>query len=167
MVVQTIIGIIIGIVLSFLVVMIATHLFFAIVGLLMNEDSHSINNRNHLFKCSKCGRFQRRYQLEFAKIATGFKRFSGSDDNHAFTCVHCDTFQSSKSRETERSWTSHHADCPKIAIRPYINSFFVMKKAEKTRHEIAEIKEFEEYNKISVDANWIQKLTKDLENSLK
>lgn len=167
MIIQTIIGTIVVIILSFLVVIIAVHLFFEIVGLLISEDAHSINNRNHLFKCSECGRFQRRYQLEFAKIATGSKPFSGSDDNYAFGCVYCDTYQTSKSRETERAWTSHHADCPKIAIRPYLKSFFVMKKAEKTRQEIAELKEFEEYNNISVDENWIQKLTKDLENSLK
>lgn len=167
MILQTIIGTIVVIILSFLVISIAVHLFFAVVGLLINEDSNCINERNHLFKCQKCGRFQRRYQLEFVKIATGSKDFSGHDNNYTFTCVHCDKEQGGNYKEDERSWTSNHADCPKITIRPYIKSFFVMKKAERTRQEIAEIKEFEEYNKMSVDENWIRKLTKDLEDALK
>lgn len=115
-----------------------------------------IVKRNWLYQCKRCDRYQRRYQLDFWKIKEGNKE-----------CVHCLSFFSSSYRDEYENrianpdaWTDTHKDCFKLSIRDYI----------KLRKAVVKVRDFKmaerveerlnEYNKISKDSEWMQRLQK-------
>lgn len=115
-----------------------------------------ILKRNWLYQCKRCDRYQRRYQLDFWKIKEGKKE-----------CVHCLSFFPSSYRDEYENrianpdaWTDTHKDCFKLSIRDYI----------KLRKAVVKVRDFKmaerveerlnEYNKISKDSEWMQRLQK-------
>lgn len=114
--------------------------------------------RNNLHRCHHCDRYQRRYQLHFWQIKEGKKQ-----------CVHClSHFAKSYTREANYvnivsdpdSWTDTHKDCFKIGFFDYI----------KLRKAVIKVRDFkaaeridrrlEEYNRISKDSQWMERLQK-------
>ena len=86
----------------------------------------------------------------------------------AYKCPHCDRVVSSgyyvkhidKKIDKPDKWMDAHSDCFRVSLKQYYMIQNTAKKVKQLREEEEAIKRFEEYNKLSTDMSWIEKIQK-------
>lgn len=113
-----------------------------------------IRKRNTLYGCESCARYYRLYQLDLLK----------KDD--IYRCPHCN-YKAERGIHSKTligevrkpdKWMDSHSDCFKVSLKQYFMILNTARKVKKLREEEESLKRFEEYNQLSTDMSWIEKL---------